>query len=156
MSDSATSWTTVLQVPLSSTISWSLLTFMPIELVMPSNHLILFALFSFCLQSFLASRSFLMNQLFASGGQSSGASVSASVLPMTIQELFSWGLTDLTSLLSKGHLRVFFSTAIWKHQILQCSAFFIVQLSRPYMTMGKNHSLDLCWQSNVSAFQYAI
>ena len=88
-------------------------------------------------QSFPASGSFLMNQLFASGGQSSGASVSASVLPMTIQELFSWGLTDLTSLLSKGHLRVFFSTAIWKHQILQCSAFFIVQLLHPYMTIEK-------------------
>ena len=42
-----------------------------------------------------------------------------------------------------------------KASILQCSAFFIVQLSHPYMTTGKNHNLDqmdLCWQSNVSAF----
>ena len=46
-----------------------------------------------------------------------------------------------------------------KASILQCSAFFTVQLSHPYMTPGKNHSLDqtdLCWPSNVSAFQYAI
>ena len=42
-----------------------------------------------------------------------------------------------------------------KASIFQCSAFFIVQLSHPYMTTGKNYSLDqtdLCWQSNVSAF----
>ena len=46
-----------------------------------------------------------------------------------------------------------------KASILQRSAFFTVQLSHPYMTTGKNHSLDwtdLCWQSNVSAFEYAI
>ena len=58
--------------------------------------------FSSCLQSFPASGSFQMSQLFASGGQSIGALVSASVLPMNIQDWFHLGLTDLISLLSKG------------------------------------------------------
>ena len=67
---------------------------------------------------------FQMGQFFASGGQSSGASVSASVLPMTIQELFSWGLTDLTSLLSKGLSRVFCSTTVQKHQFFGVSLLY--------------------------------
>ena len=54
-------------------------------------------LFSFCLQSFPASGSFLMSQLFASGGQSIAASASASVLPMNIQGLFPLGFTGLIS-----------------------------------------------------------
>ena len=66
--------------------------------------------FSSCPQSFPASGSFLMSQLFASGGQSIGASASASVLPMSIQGWFPLGLTGLISLLSKGLSRVFFST----------------------------------------------
>ena len=62
---------------------------------MPSNHFILCCSFSFCLQLFLASGSFLMSQLFASGGQSIGASASASILPMNIQGWFSLGWTGL-------------------------------------------------------------
>ena len=54
--------------------------------------------FSSCLQSFLASRSFLMSQFFASDGQSIGASTSASVLPMNSQDWFPLGLTGLISL----------------------------------------------------------
>ena len=57
--------------------------------------------FSSCLQSFLASRSFQMSQLFASGGQSIGASTSASVLPVNVQGWFPFGVTRLI-LLSKG------------------------------------------------------
>ena len=63
--------------------------------------------FSFCLQSFPASGSFPMNQLFTSGGQSIGASASASVLLNSIQSLFHLRLTGLISLLSKGLLRGF-------------------------------------------------
>ena len=73
----ATPWTAAHQGSLSFTISLSLLKLMSIESVMPSNHLILSS--SSCLQSFLASGSFLMSQLFISGGQSIGASASASV-----------------------------------------------------------------------------
>ena len=74
--------------------------------------------FSFCLQYFPASGSFPMSQFFASAGQSTGASASASVLPMSIQGWFPLGLTDLISLVSKGLSRVLSSTTIQKHQFL--------------------------------------
>ena len=72
--------------------------------------------FSFCILAFPASRSFPVSQLLASGGQSMGASTSASVLPMNIQGWFPVGLTSLISLLSKGLSRVFSSTTVQKHQ----------------------------------------
>ena len=74
------------------------------------------AIFSFCLKSFPASRSFPVSWLFTSGGQSIGASAPASVLLKSIQGWFSLSLTGLISLLSKGLSRVFSSTAIRKHQ----------------------------------------
>ena len=70
--------------------------------------------FSSCLQSFLASGSFLKSWLFALGGQSLGASASASVLPMNIQ-WFSLRLTSLISLQSKGLSGVFSNTTVPKH-----------------------------------------
>ena len=72
--------------------------------------------FSFCLQSFPASGSFPMSQSFSSGGQSIGASASASVLPMNIQCWSSLALTGLISLLSKGFSRVFSNTTVQKHK----------------------------------------
>ena len=73
------------------------------------------AVLFFCLQSFPASGSFPVSWLFASGGQSFGASASALVLPMCIQSWFPLGLTSLISLLSKGLSRIFSSSTIWKH-----------------------------------------
>ena len=75
--------------------------------------------FSSCLQSFPATGSFPMCQLFASGGQSIGVSALASVLPMNIQHWFPLGLTSLISLLSKGLSRVFSTTKVQKHQFLK-------------------------------------
>ena len=72
--------------------------------------------FPSCLQSCPESGSFLMSQLFASGGQSIGASASASVLPMNIQEWFLLGWTGWISLQSKGLSRVFSNTTVQKHQ----------------------------------------
>ena len=72
--------------------------------------------FSSYLQSFPASGSFPMSQLFPSGGQSIGASASTSVLPMNIQGWFPLGLTGLISLQSKGLSRVFSNTTVQKHQ----------------------------------------
>ena len=72
--------------------------------------------FSSRLQSSPASGSFPMSQFFTSGGQSIGASASASVLPMNIQYWFPLGWTDLISLLSKGLSRVFSNTTVQKHQ----------------------------------------
>ena len=98
--------------------------------------------FSSCFQSFPASGSFPMSQLvkiFVSGGQNIGASVSASVFPMNVQDWFPLGLTCLISLqLSKGLSSLFSNTIV---QILQCSTFYTVQLSHPYMTTGKKIAL---------------
>ena len=72
--------------------------------------------FSSCLQSFPASRSFPMSWPFTSCGQSIGASISASVLPMNIQDWSPLGLTGLISLQSKGLSRAFSNTTLQKHQ----------------------------------------
>ena len=69
-----------------------------------------------CPQSCTASVSFPMSWLFVSGGQSIGASASASVLPMSTQDWFPLGLTGLVSLLSKGLSRVFSSTTVQRHE----------------------------------------
>ena len=98
--------------------------------------------FSTCLQSFPASETLSMNRLFASGGQSVGASASASVLPMYIQEWFPLRLTGLISLPSKG-LSSLLQYHSWKASVLQHSAFFMVQLSHQYMTTGKTTSLTI-------------
>ena len=93
-----------------------------------------------CLQSFPASGYFPMSQLFASDDQSAGVSASASVLPMNIQDWFSLGLMGWISLKSKG-LSTLLKHHSSKASILHCSAFFIVQLSHPYMTIGKTIAL---------------
>ena len=90
--------------------------------------------FSSCPQSLPASESFPKSQLFASGGQSIGVSASASVLPMNTQDWSPLRWTGWISLQSKGLSRVF---SITTASIFQCSAFFTVQLSHPYMTTGK-------------------
>ena len=107
--------------------------------------------FSSCLQSFPASGSFLMSWLFASDGQSIGASV----LPMNIQDWFPLGLTGWISFPVHGTLKSLLQLHSSKASILRRSAFFTVQLSHPYMTTGKTIAsdyTDLCWQSEVSAF----
>ena len=73
-------------------------------------------LLSFCPQSFPASGTFTMSQLFASDDQNTGASASVSVLPMSIQGWFPLRLTGLISLLTKGLSGVFSSTTVWRHQ----------------------------------------
>ena len=106
----ATPWTAVHQASLSITNSWSLLKLMSLESVTPSNHLIFFSPL-LLLSIFGSIRVFSnMNLFFASGGQSLGASASASILPMNIQDWFLLGLTGLISLQSKGLSRVFSNT----------------------------------------------
>ena len=93
-----------------------------------------------------------MSQFFPSGGQGIGISASESVLLMNIQDCFPLGLTGLISFLSKGLSRVFSNSS--NASILQHSAFFIVQLSHPYMTSGKTIALtrQTFVGSDVSAF----
>ena len=109
----ATPWTAAHQASLSIINSQSLLKLMSIELVMPSNHLILccplLLLHSIC----PSIRSFQMSQLFASDGQSIGVSASTSILPMNIQEWFPLGWTGWISLQPKGLSRVFSNTTVW-------------------------------------------
>ena len=93
-----------------------------------------------CPQSFPVSGSFPVSQLFASGGQSMGASASASVLPMNIQGWFPLGLTGLISLQSKG-LSSLIQYHSLKSSILWRSAFFMTQLSHLYMTTGETIAL---------------
>ena len=97
--------------------------------------------FSSCLQSFPASGSFQMSQLFTSGGQSTGVSALTSVLSMNTQDWSPLGWTGWISLQSKGLSRVFSNTTVQKPSILRHSAFFIVQFSHPYMITGKTIAL---------------
>ena len=97
-----TPWTAACQAFLSFTISQSLLKLISIQSVMPSNHLILCRPLLLLPQSFPPSGSFPMSRLFPSGGQSTGVSASASVLPVNIQDWFPLELTALISWQSKG------------------------------------------------------
>ena len=96
--------------------------------------------FSSCLQSFPTSGYFLVRQLFASGGQIIGASASAAVLPMNIQDWFLLGLTGLIFLQLKGLSRVFSNTTVQKHQFFGAQL-SLVQLSHRHMTTGKTIAL---------------
>ena len=93
-----------------------------------------------CLQSFPAS-SLPVSQFFLSGGQSIGVSASASVLPMNYSGLISFGIDWLDLLAVQGTLKSLLQHHSSKASILQHSAFFIVQLSHPYMTTGKSIAL---------------
>ena len=104
--------------------------------------------FSFCLQSCLASGSFPMSQFFTSGGQSNGASVSASVLPMNIQDWFSFRIDSFYLLLSKGLLRVFSSTTVKKHQFFSAQLSFWTD-SHICTWLLENHSFDCLVQAIV-------
>ena len=128
------------QASLSFTMSLNLLRLMCFESVMPSNHLVLCHPFFSCLQPFPASGSFLMSWLFASGGQSVGASASASVLPVNIQDWFPLGLNSLISLQSKGLSRVFSNTTVKKHQFLGTQPSL---WSNSHMTTGKTIALTI-------------
>ena len=151
MSDSLPPHRPAHQAPLFI-ISWSLLRFMSIRLVMLSNP-------SYPLPPpfpFAFNLSQHQSPFWWVGpshrGQSSEAS--ASVLPVNIQDWFPLGLTDLISSLSKG-LKSLLQHHNSKASILQHSAFFIVQLSHLYMTSGKTIALTtqiFCQQSDVSVF----
>ena len=108
-----TPWTAAHQASLSFTISQRLLKLMSIELMMPSNHLILSHLPLFLPSMFPSIRVLSNESAVCIRGQNIGAS--ASVLPMNNQGCFLLGLTGLFSLLLKG-LRVFSCTTVQKHQ----------------------------------------
>ena len=147
-------WIAACQASLYITNSRSLLKFISIELVMPSNHLILCSPLLLSLQSFPASRSFQMSQFFASGGHSIGVSVSASVL-ISASRLISFRMDWLNLLAVQGSLKSFLQHHSSKASILQCSVFFNSPTITSIPDYWKSHRfdyMDLCQQSNVSAF----
>ena len=116
----ATPWTAACQAFLSITNSQSLLKLMPIESVMPSNHLILCRPLLLPPSIFPSIRSFQMSQFFASGGQSFGVSASTSVLPMNIQDRFTLGLMSESSMFTwRFHILNIknFRITLWLYQI---------------------------------------
>ena len=118
-----TPWTAACQVSLSFTISQSLLKLMSIESVMSSNHLILHHTLLLLPSVSPSIRVFSNESALHIRWPNIGASFSASVLPMNIQDWFPLGMTSLISLQFKGLSRVFYNTTVQKHQ------FFGAQLS---------------------------
>ena len=119
----ATPWTTARQASLSITNSWSSPKPMSIELVMPSNHLILCHPLLLLLSIFPSIRVFSNESALRIRCQSIGVSASASVLPMNTQDWSPLGWAGWISLQSKGLSKVFSNTTLQKHQ------FFGAQLS---------------------------
>ena len=110
--------------------------------------------FSSCHESFPASESLPMSRIFNSGGKSFGASASASVLPINIQGWLPLELSGLISLLSKWLSRVISSTTIPKHRFFSTQPFYGTIFTSVH-DYWENHSfgyMDLCWQSDISAF----
>ena len=141
--------------PPSITNSWSLLKLMSFESVIPSNHLILCHPLLLPPSMFPSIRVFSNESLLPIRWPKYWNFSFSIVLPMNIQDGFPLGLDWLDLLAVQGALKSLLQHYSSKASILWCSAFFIVQLSHPYMTTGKNHSfdwMDLHWQSNVSAF----
>ena len=151
----ATPRTAAHQASLSTTNSWSLLKLMSIESVIPSNHLILCRPLLLPPSIFPSIRVF-SNELVLHIRCPKYWSFSFSITPSNeYSGLISFRIDWLDLLAVQGTLKSFLQHHSSEASILQCSAFFIVQLSHPHMIIGKNHSfdyMDLCQQSNVSAF----
>ena len=150
------------QASLSFIISWSLLRLMSIESVMPSNLLILCCPLLLPPSVFPRIRVFSNESALLIRWPNNGASVSASVLTMNIQDWFPSGLTGLISLLFRVLSRVL------QHHNLKASnvchsVFFMIQVTiKDFIVIfhdyWKNHNFeyrDLCWQSDVSAFLFS-
>ena len=148
-------WTAARQASLSITNSWNPPKPMSIESVMPSSHFIL------CCPLLLLPSIFPSIRVFSYESTlcirwPNYCSFSFSISPSNEHPgLISFRMDWLDLLVVQGTLKSLLQHHSSKASILQCSAFFMVQLSRPYMTTGKTIVLargTLCWQSNVSAF----
>ena len=168
MSDSAAPWTAACQASLSIINSQNLLKLTSIELVMPCHHLILCHPLLLLPLIFPSIRVFSNELALPSGSQSVEASASASVLAVNIQSWFPLGLTGLIFLLSKGLSRVFSSTSVQRHQFFGAQSLLMASSHNHWVLIMKKlpvrdnwedhnlHYMDLCWQSNVSAFKHTV
>jgi len=149
-----TPWTATRQASLSFTMSWNLPKLMSIELVMPSNHLILYH------PLFLLPSIFPSMRVFSSESARlrwpKCWSFSLSISPSNeYSGLISFRIDWLDLLAVQKTFKILSQHHSLKLSILQRSALFMVYLSHQYMLTEKNHSFDytdLCWESNVSAF----
>ena len=147
-------WTAAHQAFLSFIISQNLFKFMSIELMMQSNLLIL------CCSLFLLPSIFPSIIIFNESAHCIRCpkdwSFSFSISPSNdYLGLISFRIDWFNILAVQGTFKSLLQHHSSKASVLQCSAFFMVQLSHPYMTTGKIHSFDytdLCWQSDISAF----
>ena len=155
MSDSATPWTATHQVSMSFAITRSLFKLMFTESVIPSNHLI------FChplllLPSIFPSIRVFSNESVLAIRWPKYWSFSSSISPSNeYSGLISFRSDWFDLLAVQGTLKGLLQQHSLKASVLQCSVFFMVQLSHLYLTTGKTIALtkmDLCWQSKVSAF----
>ena len=155
MSDSVTPWTAAHQASLYIANSRSLLKLMSIESVMPSNHLI------FCRSLLLLTSIFPRIRVFSNESALPirwpkywSFSFSFSISPNGYAWLISISIDWFDLFAVQGTLRSLLQHHNSKASVLPCSAFFMVQLSHPYMTTGKTIALtkQLYWQSNVCAF----
>ena len=156
----ATPWTATHQASLSFTISWSLLKFMSIESVMPSNYLVLCCPLLLLPSIFPSIRVFSDELTLWSGGQSIGVSASASVLPMNIQGWFPLELTGFISLQPKGLSKVFSNTTVQKHQFFgaqpslwsnsHITTIILIKIWRDWDNekLQHNHIFNSCWDQN--------
>ena len=156
----ATSWAAARQDSLSFTISQSLLKLMSIESVMPSNHLILCHPFLLLPPIFPSIRIFSNEMALCIRWPKYSSFSFTIVLPRHIQGWFPLGWMNWLDLLAvQGTIRSLLQHHSSKVSILQQSAFFMVQLSHPYITIGKKYNfdyMDLCRQSDVFAFYYTV
>ena len=145
-----TPWTAAYQAPLSFTISQSLLKLVSIESLMPSNHLI------FCYPLLLLSSIFPSIRVFSNESAlcirwPKYWSFSFSINPSNeYSGLISFRINWFDLLTVQGTLKSLPQYHSMKASVFQRSVFFMVQLSHPYITTGKNHNfdrMDLCWQS---------
>ena len=155
----ATLWTTARQASLSINNSQSLLKLISVSSMMPSNHVIICRSF-LLLPSILPSISVFSND---SGLCIRWPKYWNSIFSISPSNKYSGLITfriDCFDLLSdQGALKSFLQLHSSKASILRCSAFFIVQISHPYMATGKNHSFDetdLCWQSNTLLYRILL
>ena len=150
-----TLWTAACQASLSITNSWSLPKLMSIESVMPSKHLLLCCPL-LLLPSIFPSIRVFSNESVLHIRWPKYQSFSYSISPSNeYSGLISFRMDWLDLLVVKGTLKSLLQHHSSKASILWCSAFFMFQLSHPYMTTGKTIAFDytgLCWQSDVSAF----
>ena len=154
VSDSATPWIAARQASLSITISQSSLRLMSIESVMPSNHLILCHPLLFLPSIFPSIRVFSSESILCIMWPKYWSFSFSIRPPNDYWGLISFRMDWLDLLAVQGTLKSLLQHQSSKASILQCSAFFMVQLSYLYMTTGETIALTRCafWQSDVSAF----